>query len=70
MVSQIYIDDRMFQINSRSLIASVSRMRAKGGSRCAEQMLAKAADKRMKGTMILYISSVDMIAGWNTGTSR
>jgi len=33
-------------------------------------MLAKAADRRMKGTMILYIKRDDMIAGWNTGINR
>jgi hypothetical protein len=33
-------------------------------------MLAKAADRRMNGTMILYIRRVDMIAGWKTGINR
>jgi len=48
----------------------VNIIRANGGSRCVEQIFAKAADRRMNGTMILYINNVDMIAGWNTGTNR
>lgn len=60
----------ILSICSRSLITSVNRMRAKGGNRCVEHMFAKAAESRTKGTMILYISSDDIIAGWNTGTRR
>jgi hypothetical protein len=55
---------------SRSLMTSVSNISANGGNLCWAQMLANAADNRMKGMTILNMSSVDMIAGWKTGTNR
>ena len=44
-------------------MTSVNRINANGGKRWVAQMLANAADKRTKGTMILYIKRDDMMTG-------
>jgi hypothetical protein len=45
-------------------------IKANGGSLCTLQIDTNAAERRMKGMMILNINKADIIAGWKMGTMR